>query len=81
MTETRTRYIIQHVDGAYVDVHFNKYRDFMKATRFNSEEEIYFFLTGYYKPDRPEDYHAVPIKITYELEETPCATKVNPSST
>lgn len=69
MIDTRIRYIIQHKDGHYVDVRLEKHKDFMRATRWNSVDEIDAFLHGHYKPDRPDDYRAVPVKITYELEE------------
>ena len=41
----------------------------MKVDKWNSEDEIHDFLHGHYAPDNPEEYEAVPVLITYELEE------------
>lgn len=64
----KRRYIIQHDCGKFINAHY-EFTDIDKAVRFSSEEDAkHFYKESYYKADRPEEYHVVPIKITYELE-------------
>lgn len=65
--DERIRYVIQHKDGSFINVKGERKEDFMSATRL-TEDEAEVFLTGHYAPDNAEDYHAQPVRITYELE-------------
>ncbi|MNM07381.1 hypothetical protein D3C81_174250 [compost metagenome] len=64
--DERIRYVIQHKDGSFINVKGERKDDFMAVTRL-TEDEAEVFLTGHYAPDNPEDYHAEPVRITYEL--------------
>lgn len=64
-----TKFIIQHVEGHFINLKYEPVKDFKSAFRFYTEEEAtHFITTSYYKTSHPELYHIVPIKITYELE-------------
>jgi hypothetical protein len=66
---TKTRYIIQHISGKFITLRYEFVTDLDKAARFQTPEEAeHFYKESYYKADRPEEYHVVPIKITYEME-------------
>lgn len=68
--DQRKRYVIQHrLDGYFLNVLGEKTHDFMKATRWHDEYEINDYLTGRYKPENPDHYRAVPVIVTYELED------------
>lgn len=65
--DERIRYVIQHKDGSFINVKGERKEDFMAATRLTADEAT-VFLTGHYAPKNPEDYHAQPVRIKYELE-------------
>jgi len=71
--EVKNRYVLRHESGLFLSwspdsmPHTKK---LSQARRFYSVEEISNFLeNSFYKPDRPEEYEIVNLKITYELEE------------
>lgn len=66
---TRTKYVIRHKDGYYINVRLEPKDDFMRVDRWSSVDDIHDFLHSHYAPEHPEDYEAVPINITYEVEE------------
>lgn len=66
--DERIRYVIQHRDGSFMNVRGERRTDFMTVERWGSVADVDSFLHGYYAPDVPEDYHAQPVKIIYELE-------------
>lgn len=66
--DERIRYVIQHKDGTFLNVRGERKADFMTVDRWVNVEDVYAFLHGYYAPERPEDYHAQPVRIKYELE-------------
>ncbi|MCM3703773.1 hypothetical protein [Paenibacillus macerans] len=69
--DERTRFILQHKhQGYFINVVGEKTFDFMKATRWHDTDEVEVFLNGRFKPEQPEDFRAVPVKVTYELGET-----------
>lgn len=69
---TKRRLALRHSDGRYLSWSPNNYpltphED--EARRFYKAEEIAHFLSdSHYKPDNPEEYEIVTLKITYELE-------------
>jgi hypothetical protein len=64
----KTKYIIQHRAGHYINLHYDPIKEFNRAARFESIEEAnHFYRDSYYKVDDPENYFVVPIKISYEL--------------
>lgn len=64
------KYIIQHVEGHFINLKYEPVKDFKGAFRFYTEEEaLHFITTSHYRTSNPELYHIVPVKITYELEE------------
>lgn len=66
---TQIKYIIQHVEGYFINLKYEAVKDFKHAYRFYTEEDAIQFMTNsYYRTTSPELYHIVPIKITYELE-------------
>lgn len=65
--DERIRYIVRHKDGHFINILCETVTDWMKATRWNSVEEVDGFLTGHYAPPDPDNYYAHPIHITYEL--------------
>ncbi|OKP91387.1 hypothetical protein A3848_09790 [Paenibacillus sp. P32E] len=65
--DERIRYVIQHRDGWFINVKGERKDDFMAVNRL-TEEEAAVFLVGHFAPEPPEDYHAQPVRITYELE-------------
>lgn len=67
-TEERTRFIPQHKNGHFIDIYSQPVTDFMKAVRFNYEEDLEKFLLGRYGPDDPQNFRIVKVKVTYELE-------------
>lgn len=74
--ETKTRLALQHIDsGLFLSWSPDNYphtRKIDQARRFYSMDELSMFLThSPYKPDEPESYEIVTIKITYELEDVP----------
>lgn len=71
----KTRYIIRHMSGNFINLHYEIAKDIDKATYFYTKEEAeHFFKNSYYKTDKPDDYEVVPMRITYELE-----SEVNPN--
>jgi len=66
--QVKYRFIPQHKDGHFIDVYSQPVEDFMKAVRFNREDDLEVFLLGRYGPDDPQNFRAVPVKVTYELE-------------
>lgn len=62
------RFVPQHKDGHFVDLHSQPVEDFMKAVHFSREDDLEIWLLGRYGPDDPHNFRAVPVKITYELE-------------
>jgi len=67
----RTKYVIQHkTEGHFLHVDGRKTTNFMEPIKWLCEEEIHEFLheRKYYHLENPDDYRAVPVKITYELE-------------
>lgn len=64
--ETVERFILKRIDGAYCNLKFETVKNMRSAARFNSMEEYNQFMTGYYRPDKPELYFPQPIKVTYE---------------
>lgn len=66
--DERIRYVIQHKDGSFLNIRGESKEDFMTVYHWLNVEDVYAFLHGYYAPERPEDYHAQPVRITYELE-------------
>lgn len=66
--DERIRYVIQHKDGSFLNVRGERKEDFMSVDRWTREEDIHNFLRGHYAPDKPEEYHAQLVKVTYELE-------------
>ncbi|MFD1776693.1 hypothetical protein [Paenibacillus rhizophilus] len=66
--DERIRYVIQHRDGSFLNVRGERKSDFMSVDRWANAEDIDLFLHGHYAPDKPEEYHAQPVRITYELE-------------
>lgn len=69
----RTKYVIQHVSGGhFLHIDGRKTSSFMEPCKFFYPEEIYEFLheRKHYQLDNPDEYRAVPVKITYELEVT-----------
>jgi hypothetical protein len=76
--QVKRRYIIQHDCGKFINLHYEFVTDIDKAARFSSQEEAeHFFKESYYKADKPEEYRAVPMKITYELEVEPNGTQLS----
>jgi hypothetical protein len=65
--DERIRYVIQHKNGWFINVKGERKDDFMAVSRL-TEDEAAVFLIGHYAPENPEDYHAQPVRITYELE-------------
>jgi hypothetical protein len=65
---SKTRYIIQHVSGKFINLHYEYVTSIDKAARFGSVEEAeYYFKESYYRTDKPDQYEVVPMTITYEL--------------
>lgn len=67
----KTRYIIQHKSGHFINLHYEpiKPEHFDRAARFNTEEEAnHFYRDSHYRAPDPQNYRAVPMTITYELE-------------
>jgi hypothetical protein len=68
--DERTKYVIRHKDGYFIDVAGNQTFDFMKVTKWSDEESLYDFLNhNSYAPPNPLDYSAQRVHITYELME------------
>lgn len=71
---TKRRLALRHNDGRYLSWSPNNYpltphED--EARRFYKPEDIASFLSdSHYKPDNPDEYEIVTLKITYELEAT-----------
>ncbi|MFF3923134.1 hypothetical protein [Paenibacillus lactis] len=63
------RFIPQHKDGHFIDLYSQPVDDYMKAVHFAREDDLESFLLGRYGPDDPWNFRAVPVKVTYELEE------------
>ncbi len=66
------RFVPQHKDGHFVDMHSQPVEDFMKAVHFGREDDLEVWLTGRYGPDDPWNFRAAIVKVTYELEELAC---------
>lgn len=66
--DERIRYVIQHRDGAFLNIRGEHKADFMSVDRWGSVEDIRAFLYGYYAPPNPSEYRATPVRIKYELE-------------
>jgi hypothetical protein len=66
--KVKRRYILQRIDGALMTIRLEIAKDIDTAARFHTEEDVQNFLFGHHGPSDPENYRAVPMKITYELE-------------
>lgn len=66
--EIKIRYVAQHINGHFVDIHSQPVENFMKAARFAREDDLEIWLLGRYGPDDPHNFRAATIKVTYELE-------------
>lgn len=66
----RTRYVLRDSDGYFITLKLEQKAEFMEGYRFRSEDEANTFLYGCHGPENPEDYRLVPIKVTFELEES-----------
>ncbi|MNN43065.1 hypothetical protein D3C81_1572810 [compost metagenome] len=66
--DERIRYVIRHKDGHFINIRCEPTHDFMKVDRWVTEDDVQAFLHGYYAPPEPDNYYAVPVKVTYELE-------------
>jgi hypothetical protein len=64
--ETYTSFVVKRTDGAMVNIRYEPVKTIRSALRFNNEEDFQTFITGYYKPDNPEEYYLQPIKTSYE---------------
>ncbi|MNW55620.1 hypothetical protein D3C74_332980 [compost metagenome] len=67
-SDQKVKYVPQHVNGHFIDIFSQPVSDFMKAARFNYEEDLERFLLGRYGPDDPQNFRSVQITVTYELE-------------
>lgn len=65
---TQYRYIPQHKDGHFVDLYAQPVQDFMKAVRFNREDDLERWLTGRFGPDDPQNFRVKTMRVEYELE-------------
>lgn len=68
-TDERLRFIPQHKKGHFVDVHSQPVEDFMKAVRFNREDDLEVWILGRYGPEDPQNFRVVTMKVTYEVED------------
>lgn len=70
--EIKTRLILRHDSGLYLSWdrdHFPHTPKLSEARRFDTVERVSDFLANsFYRPERPDEYEIVTIKITYELE-------------
>lgn len=67
-TDQKVKYIPQHINGHFIDIFSQPVTDFMKAARFNYEEDLEKFLLGRFGPDDPQNFRVVKINVIYELE-------------
>ncbi|WP_340389504.1 hypothetical protein [Paenibacillus sp. FSL E2-0151] len=65
---TQYRYIPQHKDGHFADLYAQPVEDYMKAVRFNREDDLEVWLTGRYGPDDPHNFRTRKMRVNYELE-------------
>ncbi|GAB7057391.1 hypothetical protein JCM16163A_41400 [Paenibacillus sp. YK5] len=66
---SKTRYIIRHRLGHFINLRYEPVKEIDKAARFGTEEEAnHFYRDSHYKAVDPENYTVLPMKITYELE-------------
>lgn len=68
-TDERTRFIPQHVEGHFLDVYSQPVEDFMKAVKFNREDDLAVWLLGRYGPDDPQNVRVITVTVTYTWEE------------
>lgn len=71
--DVKRRYALKHIDsGKYISWspdNFPLTHKLSQARRFLNTEEMSIFLEhSPYKPDKPEEYEVITIKITYEEE-------------
>jgi hypothetical protein len=65
----KRKFIIRHKRGYFINVMYEKARDFDTAVRFGSWEEANYFLReGHYAAPDPDNYEIYTMLITYELE-------------
>lgn len=65
--EERTTFIPMHKDGHFIDIYSQPVTDFMKAVRFNYEDDLEKFLLGRYGPNDPQNFRVIEIDVTYRL--------------
>lgn len=65
---TKYRFVPRHINGHFIDVYSQPVDDYMKAVHFTREDDLEGFLLGRFGPDDPQNFRAVPVKVTYELE-------------
>lgn len=62
------RYVPRHKNGHFINIYSEPTEDFMKAAHFSREDDLNIWILGRYGPDDPQNFHVVPVKVTYELE-------------
>lgn len=67
--ETKIRYALRRIDGAYCNLHYEPVKDLTRAARWTDIDSFEQFIKGYYKPPDASIYYPQMIEITYrELE-------------
>jgi hypothetical protein len=66
--EVRYKFAPRHKDGHFIDLYSQPVDNFMNAVKFTREDDLNRFLLGRYGPDDPQNFRAVRVKATYELE-------------
>jgi len=69
-TDERVRFVPQHKEGHFLDLHSQPVEDFMKAVRFTREDDLEVWLLGRYGPEDPQNVRVIALKVTYEVEAT-----------